>query len=283
MRVRRTYYAHAVLFVLLCVADIPLHAQEFVALFNGRDLSGWNAEHKKAEVRDGVIHVGSGNGWLRTERVLTDFILKLDVRVTGKKTSAGLFIRSWPTFTRSRVPTSGYQLQLIVGQESQAADGWKRLEIECIGHTVRVRMNGAVVFTAEDIQVGEGHLALWSKDGTAQFKELQITALSPLRGDTTGAFTVGNGVSAPRQIRRGNPRYTAAAMEERITGIVVLSGIVMPDGTVSDIRVRRSLDQRFGLDYQAISAVKEWRFEPGTRDGKPVPVRIVMELEFNLR
>ena len=62
-----------------------------------------------------------------------------------------------------------------------------------------------------------------------------------------------------------------------------MSGVVLPDGTVSDIVARQSLDQKYGLDYEAINTATRWRFEPGTLNGQPVPVRIIIELSFNTR
>jgi TonB family protein len=57
----------------------------------------------------------------------------------------------------------------------------------------------------------------------------------------------------------------------------------MPDGSVADARVTRSLDARFGLDDEAIAAAKQWRFRPGTLNGKPVPVVVSIELMFSVR
>ena len=39
----------------------------------------------------------------------------------------------------------------------------------------------------------------------------------------------------------------------------------------------RSLDTVHGLDNEAVKTVKLWRFQPGTKDGKPVPVRVAIE------
>ncbi len=44
--------------------------------------------------------------------------------------------------------------------------------------------------------------------------------------------------------------------------------------------VLRSLGM--GLDEKAIEAVHQWRFEPGTKDGQPVPVEVSMEVSFRL-
>ena len=57
----------------------------------------------------------------------------------------------------------------------------------------------------------------------------------------------------------------------------------MPDGSVGNVRVMRSLDALFGLDEKAIAAAKQWRFKPGMANGKPVAVAITIELTFTLR
>jgi protein TonB len=65
--------------------------------------------------------------------------------------------------------------------------------------------------------------------------------------------------------------------------VVVLECVVMPDGTVGEVHVTRSLDAVFGLDQEAIKAAKQWRFVPGMKQGQPVPVLISIEMEFTLR
>ena len=96
-------------------------------------------------------------------------------------------------------------------------------------------------------------------------------------------YKVGNGVSAPRLIREVKPGYTSEAMRARIQGTVRLLAIVLPDGSVGNARVVRSLDDRFGLDNEALKTIKQWRFEPGRREGRAVPVLIEVELTFTLR
>ena len=51
-----------------------------------------------------------------------------------------------------------------------------------------------------------------------------------------------------------------------------LEVVVMPDGTVGEVRIKRSLDRKFGLDDAAINSLKDYRFTPRTKDGIPVPV-----------
>ena len=45
----------------------------------------------------------------------------------------------------------------------------------------------------------------------------------------------------------------------------------------------RSLDPVFGLDGKAIEAVRQWRFQAGTRDGAAVPVWVAIEVKFSLK
>lgn len=98
-----------------------------------------------------------------------------------------------------------------------------------------------------------------------------------------GAYRPGSGVTLPRVLREVKPQYTADAMRAKVQGTVWLEAIVQPDGTVGSISVVKSLDAVFGLDQEAIKAASQWRFAPGTRLGKPVPVIITIELTFTLR
>jgi protein TonB len=98
-----------------------------------------------------------------------------------------------------------------------------------------------------------------------------------------GAYREGNGVSSPILIRDAKPNYTGEAMRARIQGMVVMDAVVMPDGSVGAVRITKSLDSTFGLDQEAIATVKKWRFRPGTLQGNPVPVLIVIEMSFTLR
>ncbi len=61
----------------------------------------------------------------------------------------------------------------------------------------------------------------------------------------------------------------------------MLSIVVGTDQRAHDIKVTKSLDP--GMDANAITAIKAWQFQPGTRKGKPVPVRAIIQVNFKLR
>lgn len=111
------------------------------------------------------------------------------------------------------------------------------------------------------------------------------SGLGPGTGGGTGggAYRPGNGVMMPKVLAEVKPSYTADAMRQKIQGIVMVEAVVMPDGGVGQVQVVRSLDPTFGLDQEAVKAVKRWRFLPGTRFGQPVPVLVEIELTFTLR
>src|SRR5258706_15151306 len=83
-----------------------------------------------------------------------------------------------------------------------------------------------------------------------------------------------NGVTWHRVLKDVKTDYTPEARAAGIQGIVMLEAIVLPNGTVGDVKVIQSLDTKFGLDNQAVKAAKQWRFKPGAKDGEPVAVRV---------
>ena len=98
-----------------------------------------------------------------------------------------------------------------------------------------------------------------------------------------GVTRIGPQITAPRAIKERQPRYTAEALKAKIQGNIGLEVVVRTDGTVGDVRVARSLDKEHGLDDEAVKAVKQWRFAPGTKDGAAVPVLVEIEVTFSLR
>ena len=87
----------------------------------------------------------------------------------------------------------------------------------------------------------------------------------------------------PRLLKDRKPGYTDDAMRNRVEGSIIMEIVVQTDGTVGEVRVVRSLDKKYGLDEEAVKAVKQWRFAPGKKDDVPVPVLVDVEMTFTLR
>ena len=90
------------------------------------------------------------------------------------------------------------------------------------------------------------------------------------------------GVEKPVLVREVKPRYTAAAMQAGIQGRVLLDAVVLPDGTIGAVRILYSLD-RGGLDQEGVAALRQWRFRPGTINGRVVPMIVAVEMSFRLK
>ena len=110
---------------------------------------------------------------------------------------------------------------------------------------------------------------------TPQPDETSVTEVRPKAYRTSD-----EGVSAPRLVHKVEPDYTNQAKDAKIEGQVVLAIEVGPDGKAHNIQVLRSLDQ--GLDQNAIAALRQWKFKPGTKDGEAVTVRANVEVNYRL-
>ncbi len=95
-----------------------------------------------------------------------------------------------------------------------------------------------------------------------------------------GVFRVGGGVSAPKVLFAPDPDYSEEARKAKYQGTCILWLIVGPDGHPRNVKVARTLGM--GLDQKAIDAVRNWKFEPAMKDGKPVAVQINVEVNFRL-
>ena len=91
---------------------------------------------------------------------------------------------------------------------------------------------------------------------------------------TGGVYRPGAGIVNPRLLREVRPQYTAEALRAEISGTVYLETVVLPDGTVGNVRITRSLDPVYGLDEEVIKAARQWLFETGTRFGVPVSILV---------
>jgi TonB family protein len=83
---------------------------------------------------------------------------------------------------------------------------------------------------------------------------------------------------APRLIEKVEPEYTQEALEANLTGTVVLDVEVGTNGRAQVVQVKKGLG--LGLDEKAAEAVQQWKFEPAIRDGQPVAVKAVVEVNF---
>ena len=87
--------------------------------------------------------------------------------------------------------------------------------------------------------------------------------------------------SPPRRIFAVAPAYPTLAKRQNLAGRVTLAVVVLPDGTVAEEpRIVSALPAGRGFERAAADAVRQWRFEPATRDGKPVAANLTVAVDF---
>ncbi len=100
-------------------------------------------------------------------------------------------------------------------------------------------------------------------------------ASSPSRVVTTES---GDELVAPRVVRRADPEYPASLRNQGVQGTVALSAEIGVDGVPRNIEVVSSSHP--ALNQYAEAALRKWQFEPGTKNGEPVPVIFTMSIDF---
>jgi protein TonB len=114
----------------------------------------------------------------------------------------------------------------------------------------------------------------------------------PAVGSNPGIYHVGGGVTAPKLVYSVEPHFSKQERMQKINGSARVQLIVETDGHVREIHIIKSAAEKYAnksqkdrddallLDQKFIEAVGQYRFEPGKLNGKPVPVQLNIEVNF---
>jgi TonB family protein len=97
---------------------------------------------------------------------------------------------------------------------------------------------------------------------------------------SSNALRIGGDVIAPKVLHKMEPEYTEEGRVAKYQGTVVLTVEIDPNGMAQNIRIVKGLG--FGLDENAVTAVRQWQFQPATKDGAAVTVQASIEVNFRL-
>jgi hypothetical protein len=106
-----------------------------------------------------------------------------------------------------------------------------------------------------------------------------------------GNGVIGNGVAAPKLVYTVDAEFSDAARRKKFAGTTVIGLKVGTDGLPRDVHVTRSAAEgvqpklrktALSQDGKALEAVRQYRFEPSTYEGRPVPVMISLEVNFHI-
>ncbi len=118
------------------------------------------------------------------------------------------------------------------------------------------------------------------QQASAIIGNLQRADRASVAASGKAAATVNAATTRPELIQKVEPAYSEEARAAKYQGTVVLGVVIGTDGTASQMRVVKSLG--LGLDEKAIEAVQQWRFKPATKNGAPLAVQAVIEVNFKL-
>jgi protein TonB len=109
------------------------------------------------------------------------------------------------------------------------------------------------------------------------------SGIGPGSGGNTGGgvFHVGGGgVTEPKVITSVDPEFSEEARKAKFSGNVLVYFVVDENGNPTHVRVMRGVGM--GLDEKAVEAVRQYKFKPGMKDGKPVKVDLAIEVNFQI-
>ena len=93
-------------------------------------------------------------------------------------------------------------------------------------------------------------------------------------------YEAGGDVKRPKLVHYVEPEFSPKSKEAFVEGTVKISTVITSEGVPTSYRVVSGLNSE--EDRTAVEALKQWRFEPGTKDGQPVNVRVTVEIDFHL-
>lgn len=91
------------------------------------------------------------------------------------------------------------------------------------------------------------------------------------------AVAITDDITPPRLSEVASPEYTAEAKKKNIEGAVTVAIVVDKKGDVVDAKVVKGLG--YGLDENAVAAVKEWKYKPAEKNGEPIAVKMEVTVD----
>lgn len=206
--------------VLVCAAAAPAFSEEAaegkVVLFNGKDLSNWDAVLADANVgkddvwsvKDGVLHCkGRPNGYIRTKDEYENYELHVEWRWPERGGNNGVLVHTttpaalgiWPKSIEVQLASGSAgdfwiigtdievenkaerrmgrrHLKLVDGAEKPLGE-WNTTDITCKGDEVIVKVNGTLVNHATKVSQTKGAVTLQSEGTPIEFRNIYLVPL----------------------------------------------------------------------------------------------------------
>jgi TonB family protein len=252
------------------------------------------------------------SGWVISTPATLDFVLRLQFRAMTDNAEGAVLLRASPEIASGR-PYLGYRVAVhgrdvrrpvgditaignpvrpvLIGAPPAASTtgDWRDLEIRVEFKRLTVAIDGREAYGAELPDVFAGYTGLENERGTLEFRHVTIEHLpqswdcaraQPLIGSPRRLDKSVPGLTAPKLRRSVRPYFPPSPFERGVQGVVRLEGVVLPNGSVGEVCILRTLDP--DLDVAAAAAAKQFQFDPASQDGAPVPMLVTFEIEFKI-
>ncbi|MBZ5723818.1 MAG: TonB family protein, partial [Acidobacteriia bacterium] len=118
----------------------------------------------------------------------------------------------------------------------------------------------------------------------AAVRQAHAAEVSPRRADAEPALKIGRSAEGeivpPKLLEKVEPVYTQEAKAAKLAGTMRVYVEIATDGRAYNMRIVQGLG--LGLEDAAVDAISQWRFQPATRDGIPVPAQATVEINWRL-
>jgi len=176
--------------------DLPAAERDagFVALFNGKDFTGWQFNGGPSpptelpanwKVEDGVIKcTGGGSPHLGSEKAYRDFELRLEWRGVKAPYNSGLYIRSGKKVGSNQLNLAyksegnpvGAKLTgaKAAGELQKPAGEWNEWRVIAQGEKLTLYCNDKLAWEATGFTPAEGHIGMQAEGAAMEFRNIRL-------------------------------------------------------------------------------------------------------------
>jgi periplasmic protein TonB len=169
-------------------------------------------------------------------------------------------------------PSSNNDIEIVEPETKKPSIGQVRLAKPKINRSGKVQANSELEPALED---NGGALSAGENSLGANFAASSSQPAAP------GApVQIGGDVRPARLITSIPPSYPALAKTQHVAGDVRVDALIDATGRVSTMKVVSGPSL---LHQAAMDALREWKYQPATLDGKPVPMHLTVTIQFRLQ
>jgi periplasmic protein TonB len=190
----------------------------------------------------------------------------------GKMQAAAITERiSKPSSTGDGTAAPGSSIEIVEPELKRPSLGKVRLAKPKVGHGANVQANGEaepVLELNHETLSAENSVSTGLLENSAQ----PAAPAAPAR--------VGGDVTPARMLSSVPPIYPALAKTQRVAGDVRIDALIDATGRVTTMKVVSGPSL---LQQAAMNALRQWKYQAATLDGKPVPMHLTVTIQFRLQ